>query len=206
MMDIQELLPLYALGILDPEERSAVERALADQPHLAADLDEFRATVGELSSMVEPIAPSDHVRRRLMISIGGGRFERFLAQFTKIFDLTAEAGRELLAWIEDPTKWEAMCPTAQVIHFSAGPACGGADTRFVRVAPGGTFPYHGHGGTEVTLVLAGSAITSDGKVLQLGDEVLELAGSAHDITNAGDDDFIYATRVYDVDHSVPKPT
>src|SRR5262245_55797776 len=158
-MNIEELLPLYALGVLAPEEERAVERAIAEQPHLAAEMQIFRETAAELAGLATPVAPPDHVRRRLMSSIGGGRFERFVAVFARMFDVTVETGRELLGWVEDPSKWEKVDAFSEVIHFPAGPACAGADTGFVRVVPGGTFPYHGHGGSEVSLVLAGSAVT-----------------------------------------------
>jgi mannose-6-phosphate isomerase-like protein (cupin superfamily) len=205
MMDLQELLPLYALGILAPEEQSFVEQAIAEQPALAAELAQYQDTAAELFVLTPPVAPSAHVKHRLMSSIGAGRFERFTAAFARIFDVTAEKGRELLGWVEDPSRWEVMDAVAKVIHFPAGPACAGADTGFVRVAPGGTFPYHGHGGHEISIILAGSAITSDGKVLRAGDEVSEEPGTAHDLSNTGEEDFIYASRVYGVDYSVPKP-
>jgi quercetin dioxygenase-like cupin family protein len=206
MTNLEELLPLYALGVLDPEDERIIEQALVERPDLAKEISAYRETAAELAALVVPIKPSAHVQRRLMSAVGGGRFEPFIATFGKIFDVTAEKGRELLAWIEDPTKWEDMNPFAQVIHFPAGPACVGADTGFVRVAPGGTFPYHSHGGTEVSLILAGSATTSDGKVLRAGDEVFEEPGTAHDIENTGSEDFIYASRVYGVDYSISKAT
>ncbi|MEZ4363044.1 MAG: cupin domain-containing protein [Kofleriaceae bacterium] len=205
MLDLQELLPLYALDALSAEEARLVEAELSRQPHLVQELEAFRAASTQLLGHVAPVQPSPHVLQRLMGSVGAGRFERFTARFAQIFDVSVAAGRELLAWIEDPTKWEDMNPLAQVIHFPAGPACAGADTGFVRVAPGGTFPYHGHGGDEITLVLAGSARTSDGKILRIGDETTEDPGSAHDLENIGDEDFIYASRVYGVDYSIPKP-
>jgi quercetin dioxygenase-like cupin family protein len=204
-MNIEELLPLYALGVLAPEEVRAVERALAEQPHLAAEMEIFRDTAAELAGLAPTVKPSPHVKRRLMSAVSGGRFDRFTAVFAKMFDVTAEKARELMAWIEDPTKWERMDGTSEVIHFPAGPACAGADTGFVRVAPGGTFPYHAHGGDEVSLILAGTAVTSDGKVLRTGEEVSERPGTAHDIVNTGTEEFIYASRVYGVDYSVTKP-
>jgi hypothetical protein len=205
-MDLHELLPLYALGVLAPEEVAAVERALQDQPHLADDVAEYRATTAELASMLTPVKPSAHVRQRLMSSIGGGRFERLLSAFSRIFDVPADAARELLAWIEDPTKWEVMNPHCRLIHFPAGPACVGADTGIVCISPGGTFPYHGHSGIEITLVLAGTAVTNDGAVLRVGDEITEEPGHTHDLTNTGEGDFIYASRVYGLDYNVPKPS
>jgi hypothetical protein len=205
MTDIKELLPLYALRVLPPEEASLVEKLLREQPQLVQSLAAYQATAGELALAVTPIAPSPHVRLRLLASIGAGRFEQLMPSFRRIFDLTVDGARALLAWIDDPSKWQQVMPHFAAIHFAGGPACVGADTGFVRLAPKSTFPYHAHRGEELTLVLAGTALTSDGKDLRAGDEVLEVGGTAHDLTNTGDDDFIYATRAFGVQFCIAKP-
>ncbi|HEU0033378.1 MAG TPA: zf-HC2 domain-containing protein, partial [Kofleriaceae bacterium] len=71
--DVRELLPLYALGILDPDEAQAVERAVAADPGLAAELDAYQAST---DALVAPVEPSPDVKLRLLASVGGGRFER----------------------------------------------------------------------------------------------------------------------------------
>lgn len=205
MMDLHELLPLYALGVLSPEEAAAVERALTSQPQLRHELARYQATAGELAYAVAPVAPSAEVQQRLLSAIGAGRFERFATAMARLFDVTLDGARELLGWIDNSSKWEPMNELAKVIHFPAGPACAGADTGFVVIHPGGTFPYHRHGGDEITLVLAGRAIDSNGRVLQVGDEINELPGTQHDLTNDGTEDFLYAARVYGLDYEVKKP-
>ncbi len=205
MTEIQGLLPLYALGVLPPDESALVEKLLREQPQLLSSLEAYQGTAGELMLAVAPVAPSPHVRVRLLASIGAGRFEGFLPTFRHMFDLTVDGARALLAWIDDPSKWQQVMPHFAAIHFAGGPACRGADTGFVRLAPHSTFPYHAHRGEELTLVLAGTALTSDGKSLRAGDEVLELPGTAHDLTNTGDDDFIYATRAFGVQFGIAKP-
>ena len=205
MTDIKELLPLYALGVLPPEETSLIEKLLREQPQLATSLAAYQATAGELALAVTPVAPSPHVRVRLLASIGAGRFESLTPAFRRIFDLTVDGARALMAWIDDPSKWQQVMPHFAAIHFAGGPACVGADTGFVRLAPKSTFPYHAHRGEELTLVIAGTALTSDGKSLRAGDEVLEPGGSAHDLTNTGDEDFIYATRAFGVQFGIAKP-
>jgi putative transcriptional regulator len=203
--DIRELLPLYALGVLPPDEVSLVEKLLVDQPQLAISLEAYRATAGDLMLAVTPVTPSDHVRVRLLASIGAGRFEKLTPAFRRIFDLPLEGARALMAWIDDPSKWQQVMPHFAAIHFAGGPACVGADTGFIRLAPHATFPYHGHRGEELTLVISGTAVTSDGKHLKAGDEILEPPGTAHDLTNTGDDDFIYATRGFGVQFGITKP-
>jgi mannose-6-phosphate isomerase-like protein (cupin superfamily) len=205
MTEIQELLPLYALGVLPPDEAALVEKFLREQPQLLGDLQSYQSTAGELLLAVNPVAPSPHVRVRLLASIGAGRFESMAPAFRRIFDLTLDGARALLAWIDDPSKWQQVMPHFAAIHFAGGPACVGADTGFVRLAPHSTFPYHAHRGEEHTLVLAGTALTSDGKSLRAGDEIVETPGTAHDLTNTGEDDFIYATRAFGVQFGIVKP-
>jgi mannose-6-phosphate isomerase-like protein (cupin superfamily) len=203
--ELRELLPLYALGILPREEAALVEKWLHDQPQLRPALQAYQATAGDLLLAARSVAPSPHVRVRLLASVGAGRFEGLLPAFRRIFDLTVDGGRALLAWIDDPSKWQQVMPHFAAIHFAGGPACVGADTGFVRLAPHGTFPYHAHRGEEVTLVLAGTALTSDGQRLGAGDEIVEPPGTAHDLTNVGDEDFIYATKGFGLQFGIPKP-
>jgi Cupin domain len=205
MMRSLDLLPLYALRALAADDVASVEQLLAEQPSLRPQLEVFRAVAAELAILTPPVVPSAHVRTRLLASVGAGRFEHFTAAFSKIFDLTADGARQLLAWIDDPTKWQQVMPHFAVIHFAGGPACAGADTGFVRLAPGGVFPYHAHGGEELTLVLAGSAMTSDGHLLRAGDQLREVAGTAHDFVSSELEDFIYATRVFGVQFGIAKP-
>jgi putative transcriptional regulator len=205
LQELSELLPLYALGVLPPDEASLVEKMLEAQPELAFSLEDYLATAGELMLAVAPVPPSPHVRGRLLASIGAGRFEKLTPAFRRIFDLPLEGARALMAWIDDPSKWQQVMPHFAAIHFAGGPACAGADTGFIRLAPHSTFPYHGHRGEELTLILSGTAVTSDGKHLEAGDEILEAPGTAHDLTNTGDDDFIYATRGFGVQFGIAKP-
>jgi Cupin domain len=205
MKDLLDTLPLYALDVLSAEEVEAVEQALREQPHLATLLTALRATAADLVAAAPAVKPSPHVRQRLLASIGAGRFERFTPAFSRIFDLSLEAARELLAWIDDPSKWQQVMPHFAAIHFAGGPACRGADTGFVRLAPGGVFPYHGHRGDELTLVLLGTATASDGRILRAGEENFEIAGTAHDFANTGEGDFIYATRAFGVQFGIVRP-
>ncbi len=63
--DIRDDLPLYALGSLEPEERAAVEAALANDPTLAAELREWTELVG-LMALDAPDAAAPEVRVRLL--------------------------------------------------------------------------------------------------------------------------------------------
>jgi putative transcriptional regulator len=196
--DVRELLPLHALGLLDADEAAGVERAVAADPALAIELAAYRDAAAAVGSALPSLEPSRAVWDRLLHSIGGGRFDGFAASIARLFDVSADRARELMGWIDDPTRWQTFAPGAWLIHFPAGPACAGADTGFVKVAPGARFPRHVHGGDEVTLVLQGASRDQDGRVLRAGDEHLEVAGSLHEFTAEPGEDFVFAVRVVDV--------
>jgi anti-sigma factor ChrR (cupin superfamily) len=197
VQDVRELLPLYALGVLDSDEASAVERAVAADPSLAAELDSFRDTVHALVAAMPEVPPSPDVKAQLLASAGGGRFERFSQRVGKMFDVTAERAHELLALVERAASWNTPLPGVDLVHFDGGPACAAADCGFVRLAPGCTFPWHTHRREEYSIVLSGTLRDHDGKVLQAGDELFQPAGSAHELTVVGDEEVIFAACAFD---------
>lgn len=195
IVDVRDLLPLYALGVLDADEARAVERAVAGDPALAVELAAFQQAAEQL---VVPVAPSAEVKTRLLASVGGGRFEVFSSRMGAMFDVSVERARELLGLIERTASWETAMPGIALVHFDGGPACASADCGFIRIAPGKTFPLHTHRGEELSLILAGKVRErSTGRLLGVGDELVMAVGSAHDLTVEGDEDGIFAARAFD---------
>jgi len=189
--DVRELLPLYALGILDPDEVKAVERAIAQDASLASELLAYQETASQL---VIPVAPSPDVKARLFASIGAGRFEKFAARMSTLFDVSIDRAREFLGLIERPASWEAAMPGIGLVHFDGGAAYAAADCGFIRLAPGTTFPLHTHRGEEVSLIIAGQLRDQEGRILSTGDELVQAEGSTHQITAIGDVECIFAAR------------
>ena len=148
--DIRELLPLYALGILDPAEATVVERAVAADAKLAAELASYQASADLL---VVPIAPALDVKARLLASTGGGRFEKFSARISSLYDVTVEKAREILALIERPASWNQEAGGISLVHFNGGAQYAAADCGFIRLEPGAVFPPHKHLGEEASMVL-----------------------------------------------------
>ena len=206
MIDVRDLLPLHALDLLDSDEALAVERAVAANPALRTELAQYREAAAAVGASLTPREPSRAVWDRLLHSIGAGRFDRFAAPLSRLFDVTVERARELLGWIEDPSRWETFKPGAWLMHLPAGPACAGADTGFVRVTAGAPFPWHAHGGEETTLVLQGAGRDTAGVVHGVGDQWSEPAGSQHDFAAEPGEDYIFAVRVIEVDFNVPRPS
>ncbi len=193
--DVRELLPLYALGILEGDEARVVEAALAADPLLVRELDSL---VEASTALAAPVAPSADVERRLLASIGAGPLERFSGSLARLFDVTVDRARELLGLIERPASWEPGAPGLTLVHFSGGPAHATADCGFIRLDPGAGFPIHKHQGEEVSLILAGRLRDrTTGRVYEPGDELVEGTSADHDVVCDGDLPCIYAARVTD---------
>jgi putative transcriptional regulator len=195
MTDVRELLPLHAIGVLDADEAKAVEKAVAADPALAAELAAFRDAAA-LIAPPAPVAPSPDIKARLLASAGGGRFERFTTRFAQLFDVTVDTARELLGLIERPASWENPVPGVGLVHFAGGPACAAADCGFIRIAAGCTFPWHTHRGEEVSIILTGTLRDHTGRLLHPGDELVQAAGTQHDISAEGNAEVIFAARAF----------
>jgi len=186
MIDVRELIPLYALGALDEHEAVAVERVVEADPALAAELDSYLG-------LVPPVTPGADVQERLLASVGGGRYERFASRMSSLLDVSVDRARELLGLIERRASWETPVPGVHLVHFAGGPAYTAADCGFVRVDPGCVFPWHKHLGEEVVLVLDGTLRDHQGNSWSAGDEIIQSLGDEHDLT-AGPQGAVYVAR------------
>ena len=204
--DVRELIPLYVLGLLEPDEAGVVEHAVHRDPALAAELSSYDAAAARLLDGVAPVAPPAALRDRLLASVGGSRFDRFAARMAEMYDVAIERARELLGLIEDPKTHEPAFPHASLIHFTGGPACAGADCGFIILEAGAQFPWHRHDGEEVVLVMQGAMIDGDGTVTRVGEEDRRGAGTEHEFRAAEGDDLIFCARVWGVRWDVQKPS
>jgi putative transcriptional regulator len=194
--DVRELLPLYALGILESDEASVVERAIAADAALAAALAAYQQTTDAIGAALQPVAPAPDIKQRLLASIGAGRFEAFSGRLARLYDVTVDRARELLGLIERPASWvPQIIPGISLVHFEGGPATAAADCGFIRLAPGAVFPPHTHLGEEVVTILSGRVhdVTND-RMLGPGDDYVQSEGTQHYKVCVGDEDCIYASR------------
>jgi anti-sigma-K factor RskA len=67
--NLRDLLPLYALGALEADERRDVEAALDGDPALEAELAHWSAQIEALADTVPPVTPSDTTRTRLLTAV-----------------------------------------------------------------------------------------------------------------------------------------
>ncbi len=181
--EARALLPEYALDILPPETRTAVEAWLQDT-ELRTELDAMREGLTDFAAALtpsEPVMPSADVRARLMASATGpDRFSAVMHDIARYCDLALDGVRAVLRQLDDSSKWEAgPLPGMALQHFDHGPAAAFADTGFIRYPPDFAFPKHRHRGFEVTIVLEGAMIDHDGRSYGPGSVIEYEDGTAH---------------------------
>ncbi len=86
-----DLLPAYSLGVLDPEEREAVERLLAGDPEARILLAEYEAVSGQFGVMVPPRRAPEHLRADLRRRIAAEKPEQSRRRVWMRYGLAAAA-------------------------------------------------------------------------------------------------------------------
>jgi hypothetical protein len=164
---LQKLLALYALNILEGEERHLVEEAIAKSPELQASLAQLHSSVATIPYSAPPVPMAANLKTRL--------FERINRQSDKPDLASVTALRQQAATIF----WEDYAPVrgVAVAKFSMD------DEKqeiayFVRAEAGVKFPHHQHAGNEEMLILEGDLII-DGQTYLQGDSIFSQPGSGH---------------------------
>ncbi|ADD27874.1 anti-sigma factor domain-containing protein [Meiothermus ruber] len=123
MNDLRELLPDYALGLLEGEEKARLEQALQTSPELQAELAELRAVLYRLPESLPPVVPPPRVwaqvQRRVsprrdflrwaaaglvLLGLGGFGVEQY-----RRYQALAEEQAKLARWLSDPeVKWQLI--------------------------------------------------------------------------------------------------
>jgi anti-sigma factor ChrR (cupin superfamily) len=196
--DIRELLPLYALGVLDAHEQAIVEHAAAVDPALAAELASYFDTAAAMIGEPNPVDPPDEIRSQIIASSGGGKYATHAARMATLFDVPLERAHELLGLMERKHQWKPQMHGITVVDFEGGPAVATADCGFIKIKAGCTFPHHKHRGDEMTVVLMGTIRDlMTGLLHGPGEEVSHEKDTEHEIACEGDEDAVLAFRTFD---------
>ena len=182
---------------------------------LEQELDErFDDAIAPLAGALPAVGADAGIRARLLASSKAThRFDDLVERIAQDADLPASRVDALLLGIDDPATWEAgPAPGIELYHFEGGPKTATAVTGFVRVATGGSFPHHGHLGSEVVVVLQGEARdTSTGEVHGRGARITAEPGVEHALEVTSDIPFVYLAvveqgiRVGDRDYKYDDP-
>jgi hypothetical protein len=189
--DVRERLVELVLGSLSETERRELERLVDDSADLRREVALITEALTSVAESLPPVAPSEQGRARLLRSLSSvDRFQPFVDEIARRFDLTVASVRALLAGVDDPAAWQpGPLPSLQLIHFSGGPRVAALDAGFVRVAAGTTFPRHRHLGPELSLVLEGTMRDGD-RLFYPGDVLEKQADDVHEYAAGPDRDLV----------------
>jgi anti-sigma factor ChrR (cupin superfamily) len=193
--DVQERLPEYVLGTLSPAEMHEMDDLVAASPALRREVDVLTGVLAEgAAARLRPVEPSPGLRGRLLAALDSpARFAPFVAELGRLFDLSVQAIRAVLARVDDAASWQLFSPGITYQHFPPGPrlaAVPGAEAGLVKVASGETFFRHRHtGGPEMTFVLQGTMRDGDRR-FGPGSLIRREQGTVHDYRSVGPDDLV----------------
>ncbi|MEZ4468805.1 MAG: cupin domain-containing protein [bacterium] len=179
------LLLAWLLDELAPADQARVEAAVQASPELRAEAQALAELIGEaVAAGTEAVAPAPAGRDRLLAAAAPRpRLAGFIDRVAAFVGVTLERAAALLASVDAPDRFApSPWPGIGLFHIEPGPAFAGAEVGFVRMAPGTVFPHHGHGGTEINLILQGGLQLDDGTVLGPGDEYGGEPGVEHHFT------------------------
>jgi anti-sigma factor ChrR (cupin superfamily) len=168
-----ELAPLYALDLLDLEERLWVEAQVLECPDLAEELAGYQTAVGAIPYSAEPMPMAADLKNRLFDRLGLDPVESVpepppaLTPAPKMFAIKAEN----MQW--KPHRMEGVEVVVLFID-----EINRMRNLLVKAAAGVTYPLHQHHGIEEIYMLEGELVL-DGEVYLAGDYIRSYPNSIH---------------------------
>jgi anti-sigma factor ChrR (cupin superfamily) len=168
-----ELIELYALGMLTPEETAEFEAQLMAGNINAEALDENLRAVTALAEEMASVMPAP--RRAVKDAI--------MAAIAPAEQKQPEEQKQTFVFANEG-EWQEMVPgiSMKVLHHDADM---NRTTVLVRLAPGAVYPSHRHRGLEECLVLEGD-LHVDGTILHAGDFTASYEEKVHMDTHSNE--------------------
>jgi anti-sigma factor ChrR (cupin superfamily) len=156
----------YVMGTLSADERAEVERAAAEDPALAREIDTLSAQLSPLLLDAPEVEPPAGLFDRIKAKIAGSAKPQGALAGSRT--VRADEGRwePICAGIERKTLWHDRDK--------------GRITFLIRARPGAEFPAHRHDDDEEAYVLSGD-LSFDDLVLGAGDYHLARPGVCHPV-------------------------
>lgn len=163
---------LYALELLEGEEKQAFESVWRDDPLLQHEVMELRETWTALAALAPPVAPPASLRERLLTSI-----KKAAPEPPPVERITLSPG--VFLQFSNNMAWrETGIPGIKVKSLHVDPERRYA-TSLIMMAAGAVYPPHNHKDIEELFMLSGDVIVA-GHTIQPGDYCRAESGTWHD--------------------------
>ncbi|HEY9601849.1 MAG TPA: cupin domain-containing protein [Allocoleopsis sp.] len=196
-----ELAPLYALDLLDEQERRVVEEQIAECPDLANELAEFQAAVAAIPYSTPSVPMAADLQERLFQRIG-----QEMPSDEPVIEAPSPPTVPFELVMRSPFGW--CLRQSQNIVWQPHPVPGVTIatlhvdpvkreiTGLLRAEPGVRYPLHRHAAIEEMFMLEGDLAIA-GEVYGAGDYIRSDPGSSHAPETNGGCMFFFRTSLDD---------
>ena len=183
-----ELAPLYALDLLDLEERLWVEAQIIDCPDLAEELANYQAAVAVIPYSAPTMPMSADLKDRLFVRVASALPNRIADSGGNQLDvepiataLPAAAKSSLPAIVtfrSSDLKWRPYRTAGVEVALLYLDRANRMSSALLKAAAGVVYPLHQHQGMEEIYMLEGELVI-DGQVYRAGDYIRSYPNSLH---------------------------
>ena len=177
----------YASGSLDEASSVLVASHLALCPECRADVARMEALGGEMLEDVGTAAVSASSLDAIMAHLDGPALVKSTPPVEKIPANDSVLPRPLRDYVGsgvDAVAWSRL--TTGIEYFDLPVRAEGRRARLIKIAPGTHVPSHGHGGEEMTMVLAGGYTDEFGSYERGDVETTDVTQAHQPVADAGE--------------------
>ena len=173
-----ELAPLYALDLLDLEERLWVEAQILNCPDLAEELANYQTAVGMMPYSAPLVPMAADLKDRLFDRLGLDPIDESSVDLEPEIFESEPPLPEMFALRSQELKWQPhRTPGVEVALLFVDPVQR-MRSMVVKAAAGVVYPLHRHEGIEEIYMLEGELIIND-RVYLAGDYIRSYPNSIH---------------------------
>lgn len=187
-----ELAPLYALNLLNEQERAWVEQQIMECPDLAEELSSHQAAVTAIPYSAPPVPPADDLKHRLF-----DRLELDRPSHSAPSEATpAPAPASYRAIRSAELNWQPHPTPGVMIAIVHRDEVKREIVGFLRADPGVRYPQHRHAAIEEIFMMEGDLVIGN-EVYGAGDYIRSQPGSSHAPYTHGGCRFFFHTSMDD---------
>ena len=181
-----ELAPLYALDLLEGQERAWVEQAAAAHPDLAAELAEYQSAVSVVPYSVPVLPMSSTLKQQL--------FDRLDLDSPAPVAVPLSPSHQAVR--SQDLDWQPHSVPGVMVAIVHTDVVKREIVGFLRAEPGVRYPHHRHAAIEELFMLEGDLVIEN-ETYGAGDYIRSTPGSSHAPYTNGGCRFFFRTSLDD---------